>query len=283
MVTTKTPAAYGEILQKKLLSHWLENTPGLNAGRDTLQLVRSMENLAAREPETAVFWFGNSFASGKRIFLCGYTVENYSQLLDALFHSPRAFYQSGGYEMLMDRTSGARLYGFLYALGCERIVDNYWKQAKNADEYQKLCLLLSMLDAIADKTKTDATILRRFFLTYGPVGIATYTKALVSHKGAAVYAPLDKEGQELLSRIAAFRASDPGSIEKIQQDLVPLTEMVARLQKLLVDNPFLIRTGAYEPRGILCRNLQGCFGFRIFGKDAPLGFQALLTGGKEGK
>ena len=281
MAATRSPGAYGELLQKKVISHWLENTSGISVPQDTLRLVKAMENLAQKEPETACFWFGNSFSGKKSVTVCGQTAGDYAHLLKALFQSPRNFYLSGGYDMLMDRTAGASLYGFLYSLGCDRVIDQYWAKAKGCEEYQKACLLFDMLDTIAEKTKTDPTILRRFFLSYGPVGIATYTKTLLSKNGAEVYEPLDATGKALLDKIVSFRASNPGNIEKMQQDMVPLTELVAQLQKMLVDNPFCIRTGCYEQKGVICRNLQGCFGFRVFGKAAPLGFQAWLEGVKE--
>ena len=43
METTKTPAAYGEILQKHCISHWLSNTEGIQADEQTSALVAAID------------------------------------------------------------------------------------------------------------------------------------------------------------------------------------------------------------------------------------------------
>ena len=282
MVVAKTPAAYGEILAKKVISHWLEHTSGIKVDPGTVRLVKSMENLALKEPEIACYWFGNSFAAVKGVTVCGKTVRDLPQLLGALFQSSRSFYLGGGYDMVMDRAAGAGLYGFLYALGFGTVIDEYWAKTRGCDEFQKACLLFGMLDTIAEKGKTDPAPVRRFFLSYGPVGIATYTRRILAQKGDGLYEPMDASGKQILEKITSFRASNPGNVDKLYQDMIPLMELIAQMQKQLVDNPFCIRTGTYEKKGILCRNLEGCFGFRIFGRMAPLGFHAWLEGNGEG-
>ena len=124
--------------------------------------------------------------------------------------------------------------------------------------------------------------MRRFFLSFGPVGIATYTHRLVSKKGSELYEPMDASGKMVLDKILSFRASNPGNVDKLYQDMIPLMELIEQMQKQLMDNPFCIRTGTYEKKGILCHDLEGCFGFRIFGRLAPLGFHAWLEGSAEG-
>ena len=56
----------------------------------------------------------------------------------------------------------------------------------------------------------------------------------------------------------------------------PLVEEVDRMQNYLIENPHCILAGVYDTKGIICTNLVGCFAFKIFGRVAPLGFEALL-------
>lgn len=55
MVVAKTPAAYGEILQKHCISHWLANTEGISVDEDTKKLVDEIEALSVSEPEIACY------------------------------------------------------------------------------------------------------------------------------------------------------------------------------------------------------------------------------------
>ena len=284
MKASRTPAAYGEILKNRCISHWLSNTEGIQTDQQTLTLVEVIENKAQTEPELACYWFGNSFSKKKELRVCNQTVSNIGELMTALFRAPREFYLSGGYDLLMDRKTGAALYGFLYSLGYQGVIEAQWKEAQKCDEFNKAVLLLGMLDVIASKAKADTALLRDFFLRYGPLGIAVYTKQLVDRTGTPVYQGLNADGKQILSQIAAFRPAASGSVNEIFRNYAPLLELLKKLQSNLIDNPYCITAGVYESRGVLCTDLSGCFAFLIFGRSAPLGFHAWLesaTGGKK--
>jgi len=274
MAVTRTPAAYGEILQKQVISHWLKNTEGISADRETISTVEALEKTSGKEPELACYWFGNSFASKRSTEICGEKVADFQELLRVLFRSPKKFYESDGYDKLMDRTKGAAFYGFLYSFGFRQIIDAYWKQASGCDEFNKACLLLAMLDGMAVKIGADSTLLRNFYVNYGPMGIAVYTQKLCERGN--VYQPLTGEGRQVLSQIASFRPAAAQTAEELYKVMNPLMDLVKRLQTMVEDNPFAITAGVYADSSVLCTNLAGCFAVRIYERSAPLGFHGWI-------
>lgn len=273
MVATKTPTAYSELLQNHCISHWLTNTEGINADDDTIKLVDSIEALSSTEPEVACYWFGNSFAPARELKICNSTVASVDELIKALFSSPNVFYQTDGYQKLLNRVDGADLYGFLYSLGYKEIVEKEWENLKSCDLFNKTSILMSMLDVIAIKAGVDSTIIRTFFTLYGPVGLATFTKRLVEKN---VYMPLDADGKQMLGKISSFNAPAGGTVDDLFRAYTPLVDSVDKLRKNLIENPHCILTGVYENRGVICTNLFGCFAFKIFDRVAPLGFNAWI-------
>ena len=273
MVATKTPAAYSELLQNHCISHWLTNTEGISADDDTIKLVDSIEALSSTEPEVACYWFGNSFAPARELKICNTTVASVDELIKALFSSPNDFYQADGYQKLLNRTDGADLYGFLYSFGYKEMIETVWENLKSCDLFNKTSILFSMLDNIATKASVDSTIVRHFFVFYGPIGIAIYTKKLVEKN---VYRPLDSDGKQILNRIIGFKVPAEGSIDELFRAYTPLVDSVDKLHRNLVENPHCILTGVYENKGVLCTNLIGCFAFKIFDRIAPLGFNAWI-------
>lgn len=275
MVVAKTPAAYGEILQKHCISHWLANTEGISADEETKKLVDEIEALSVSEPEIACYWFGNSFAAQRQLTICEKTVSTIPQLIEALFVSPITFYQGDGLKKLLNLKDGADFYGFLYSLGYKEIVDAEWQHLNQRDMFNKTSLLLSMMDNIAVKANANPMIIRDFFVKYGPIGIATYTKQLLTQNDN-VYTPLDADGKQIISKIIGFREPTSGTVEELFRAYVSLVENVDKFRRLLIDNPFCIITGVYESKGIMCTNLKGCFAFNIFERLAPLGFNSLI-------
>jgi len=282
MAVAKTPAAYGEILQKHCISHWLAHTEGIDADEDTKKLVDRIESISISEPELACYWFGNTFATKKHLWICGKTVCSVPQLIEAMFDSPNTFYQGDGFRKLISRQDGADFYGFLYSCGYEEIIDKEWAYLKECDMFNKSVLLFSMMDNIAVKAGTDLMIIRNFFVQYGPIGIAVYTKHLLDREGDKVYTPLDSDGKQLISRITSFYEPAPGTVDELFRAYAPLVENVDKFRRVLIDNPFCIVTGVYESKGVMCTNLKGCFAFNIFERTAPLGFGALLETAKGG-
>ncbi len=280
MRRSRNPSVCSELLQRQCVSHWLDYTQGIQAEEETKALVRSIEDLSQRELELAGYWFENSFCEQRALDVGGRRVSSLEELLQALFQTPDAFYD-GGCKKLMSRKAGADLYGFLYSFGLQEMAEAYWAQAEACDEFNRAVLLLSMLDAAAQKAGADAAPLRHFFTEYGPVGIAVYTKRLVERgKENPVYQPLNAAGKQLLEEIAGFHPAAAQDLDGIYRAYAPLLELVKKLQLNLADNPFCVSAGIYENRNVLCVNLAGCFAFALFGRSAPLGFQAWLAPAK---
>lgn len=282
MVATKTPTAYSELLQNHCISHWLSNTEGITVDDTTLKLVDAIEALSATEPEVACYWFGNSFATEKSLSICNQRVTSIDGLVKALFHAPNDFYQIDGYKKLLSRTDGADLYGFLYSFGYKELIEKEWEHLRSCDTFNKVTILISMIDNIAMNAGVDPTPIRSFFIYYGPVGLATYTRMLVTKQNEKVYSALDSDGRQALSRIAEFNAPTTGSVNELFRAYNPLIDNVDKLRRNLIENPHCILTGVYENKGVICTNLVGCFAFKIFDRMAPLGFNAWIEAANGG-
>lgn len=276
MVVTRTPEGYAELLEQNCISGWLAETTGIKVEKDTVDLVNRIEAVAAESPVLACYWFGNSFAQERSVTVCGRTVNSMQDLIDAMFRDPASFYEGDGYSMLMDRDKGVALYGFLYSFGFQDQIEAAWKEAKHADEFNRACILFSMMDILAEKAGADPSRIREFFCKYGPVGPAITTKELVDREDRGVYEGLDAGGKQILEEIKNFSAASNGDVDELFRAYTPLVSMVQSLEKQLNGNPFNISSGLYENTGVLCRNLAGCFAFEIFGRLAPLGFCAKL-------
>ena len=282
MVAAKKAAIYGEILQAQCISHWLACTEGISVDEDIKKLVDEIEALAVKEPEIACYWFGNSFAAKRQLSICGKTVSTIPQLIKALFNTPIAFYQGDGLKKMLDRKAGADFYGFLFSLGYKEIVNEEWEYMKQCDIFNKASLLISMMDNIAVKAGVNPKIIRNFFVKYGPVGIATYTKRLLV-QNKDVYIPLDVDGKQAIAKIIGFREPASGTVEELFRAYTPLVESVDKFRKILIDNPFCVVTGVYVNKGVMCTNLIGCFAFNIFERFAPLGFSTFIEEANGGR
>ncbi|MBR5093467.1 MAG: protein kinase, partial [Oscillospiraceae bacterium] len=276
MLSTASPRTMSEILQKRLVSHWLRETEGIQADRGTVALVDEIESVATDYPELSCFWFGNSFSGRRSVRICGREAKDMKGLLHVMFSEPAPFYTKDGWAQLTDRKQGGRLYGFLYSLGYRQLADETFREADGCDEFNKLCLLLVMMDSIAVREKADPAVLRGFFRESGPMGIATCTKRLAEMPNSAVYLGLDPEGKKLLAKVRDFRLPENGPLDRQYRELIPLLEQVDKMHEKLIDDPFCISSGVFEPRGILCKDLSGCFAFQIFDRLAPLGFQSVI-------
>lgn len=281
MVVAKTPAGYGEILQNHCVSHWLANTEGISVDEDTKKLVDEIETLSGSSPEISCYWFGNSFAAKRQLTICGKTVSTIPELVEAMFANPTLFYQGDGLKKIIDQKDGADLYGFLFSFGYKEIIDTEWEHLAQCDMFNKTNLLLSMMDNIAVKAGLDPIIIRNFFVKYGPVGIATYTKQLLTQNDK-VYMPMDADGKQAISKITNFHEPNDGTVEELFRAYIPLVENVDKFRRILFDNPFCITTGVYESKGVICTNLIGCFAFNICERFAPLGFSEYINNAKGG-
>lgn len=282
MVATQNPAAYSELLQNHCISHWLSNTEGIKVDDETLKLVDAIEAVSATEPEIACYWFGNSFAPEKMLQICNKKVSTIEELIEALFISPNDFYQTDGYKKLLSRVDGADLYGFLFSFGYKEAVDKEWEHLRQCDMFNKTTILISMMDNIAVKANVDPAIIRKFFVDYGPIGLATYTQKLVARTENKVYMALDADGKQALAKISGFKAPATGNVDELFRAYTPLVESVDKLRRNLIENPHCILTGVYENKGVICCNLIGCFAFKIFERVAPLGFNAWIESANGG-
>lgn len=282
MVATQNPAAYSELLQNHCISHWLSNTEGIKVDDETLKLVDAIEAVSATEPEIACYWFGNSFAPEKMLQICNKKVSTIEELIEALFISPNDFYQTDGYKKLLSRVDGADLYGFLFSFGYKEAIDKEWEHLRQCDMFNKTTILISMMDNIAVKANVDPAIIRKFFVDYGPIGLATYTQKLVARTEDKVYMALDADGKQALAKISGFKAPATGNVDELFRAYTPLVESVDKLRRNLIENPHCILTGVYENKGVICCNLVGCFAFKIFERVAPLGFNAWIESANGG-
>lgn len=281
MVVAKKPATYGEILQKHCVSHWLANTEGISVDDDIKKLVDDIESLSVSEPELACYWFGNSFAEKRHLSICDKIVSTIPQLIEAMFDAPITFYKKDGLQKMLDRKEGADFYGFLFSFGYKEIVNEEWEYFTECDMFNKTSLLISMMDNIAAKEGFDPTIIRNFFVKYGPVGIATYTKQLLVQNDE-IYTPMDADGKQAIAKITGFREPTTGTVAELFKAYTPLVESVDKFRRILIDNPFCVVTGAYESKGVMCTNFIGCFAFSIFERLAPLGFSEFIDTAKGG-
>ncbi len=273
MANTEKPIAYSELLQNQCISHWLDNSLGLDVNDETRTIVESIEELSTSEPELACYWFGNSFSPNRSLYICGKKVSNLEELYSTLFESPQTFYQKDGLKKLINKKDGADLYGFLYSFGYRDLIKTECDQLKGCDSFNKINILFSMLDDIATKSGVDPKPLRDFYMSYGPVGIAVCTKMLVEQ---GYYMGLDSEGNQLLKMITEFDIQDNGTIAEIYREYSPLIDYADKLSKILITNPHCILAGVYENKGIIAKNLNACFAYKIFDRRAPLCFNAWI-------
>lgn len=270
---------YVEILQKKLVSCWLSNTKGVKVDPDTYALVDKIEEYSVENPEIACFWFANIFSDEKKLKLYNSTVSTMDDFISTLFNSSNLFYQARGYEKLMDRLEGADIYGFLFSFGYQELIDQAWQHIKGSSTVNKLTYLFAMIENIAYKENVDQKHIHDFYINYGPVGIATYTKKLVCGTDK-VYDALDSEGRQILDNIKKFELTRYSTIDDIFKGYSPMLEAIEKFRGVLVDNPYCVLTGIHDNKGIICCNLIGCFAFKIFECMAPIGFSSWLEKGK---
>ena len=204
MKLASPPDVCGEILRKHCASHWLSGTEGIQADGKTIALVDTIEHCALERSALACCWFANSFSAQRELRICNQTVSTIPALFQALFNSPRDFYLAGGYESLMDRTEGVALYGFLYSFGYQKLIEMHWEKIESYNEFDKACVLFALLGAIASRIGENSALLLNFFLNYGPIGIATYTKSLAERTDPPVYRGLDTDASGSCRRSLTF-------------------------------------------------------------------------------
>lgn len=175
------------------------------------------------------------------------------------------------------------LYGFLYSFGLKEALETALQKCEGASVYHKCCTLFALLEDIAVKHGADTDSIRSFFVKYGPVGGACYTRRLVMN--SEIFIPYDFSGRKLLDEIKAFVVPEQKDIATMIEAYKPLAEKVNRMQTIVVDNPFCIAAGIYDKQSgvVLCKNLKGIFGFYIHGQLMPLGFEALIRDSKKGE
>ena len=269
MKGTKTPSAYGELLSNHLTTNWVTSTPGMNLGDETLTLLNQIEQYAESNPEVACYWFGCSFGNSTDLVLDGNTIQDLEHLFSLLFKNPGKFY-STYYGMLKDIKEGAVIYGFLFSLGFKNIIEEAFRSISTVTERDTLAILLSMLDACGQQTKTDCQIVREFFANRGPLATYNYLRYLLN-TNRHVYQALDTKAEVVMKTIRESRVKTDIPCGEIYKNSAELIQNESEFRRMLIDNPFVIACGAYENKGILCENLIGCFAYDFLGSKAPLG------------
>lgn len=278
IIDSSNPESYADFFQNNIISFWLANTEGLEvkeADENTENIVNEIEKMSLQESKLACYWFGFSFAAKeKRVLnICNKDISTYNELIETIFSSPNVFYDEVIDEML-NRSKGADFYGFLYYFGYKDIIDTCWDNIKLKNDFEKLCILFFMMDSIAEKEKANTKIIRDFFVNYGPLGFATYTKKLVEQN---VYISTDSAGKSLISKIQNFKEPMQGGTKEIFEAYQPLLSNIDAFAESLFDNPLCISAGIYNDKAIVCTNLAGCFAYDFFGRKAPAGFNAYIT------
>ena len=276
ILTSNERHLFIEMLNKGCISFWLKNTVGITVNEETINLVLDIEELSHKKPALACYWFAYCFAETKKLSICNRSVSTVAELISAMFVSPATFYNTDGYGKLSNQADGAALYGFLFSFGFKALIDKSWEALKDCDTFNKTVVLFSMMDSIAGVSKVDPTAVREFFVNYGPVGIAAYTKKLVSGGADKYYKALDSDGRSILARIRDFKVPSTNTVEALYNAYTPLIDSVSALQRVLIDNPYCIITGDYDKKGVICTNLAGCFAYKIFDRPAPLGFNTVI-------
>ena len=275
---------YFTLLQEAVLSDWVSRTTNLEIDEEMrqkqLKLIREIERTSANYPELAAFWYMNVYASEKSRGAAGGTVKSMDELLEHMFRSSREFYEDYSWcDKLLDRRSlGAELYGFLYGLGYQKKIDAAWKEIENSncDMFEQVCKIFVLLDSIATEEKADRTGMYNFFLNYGPAGIATCVQRLVQEQGDAVYQAMDFKGRKALRAIERFEIQKADSVEEYYAQSMKLMEHVNFMKSMLQENPYLLKNGVFEKKGVICKKQIGHFCMAIFDRRAPLGFESLI-------
>lgn len=282
IMDSRNPNSYADLFQNNIISHWLTNTEGISFDENRIKLVNKIEKIASQESELACYWFGFSFATqDKKILnICNKSISSYNELVETIFSSPEFFYREDVISKIFDRKKGADLYGFLYYLGYTDNIDACWNNVKQKNEFDKLCILFSLMDGIAESEKVNTKIIRDFFVKYGPVGYATYTKMLVDQN---VYISTNSECRNIISKIQNFKEPTKGNVNELFNSYLSLIKDIDVLKENLFDNPLCISAGIYENKGLVCTNVIGCFVYDFFGKTVPIGFNSFIKNSNDVK
>jgi hypothetical protein len=288
MMNTAVPEGYAEILKNKLVTHWLDNTPGIQCDEQTRELVAKIEKTSQEYPCLACYWFGFAFAN-KRIwhsFVTGKEEQEVAsvELLLKLFfgHSATSLFyvplkssdgykpdlDSNGYNQLMSLELGAKFYGVLCSFGYDQRILEAFHMASEYDEYTKMLMLLELLDTICESEGGDPGDLQNFNLYFGPLGIATYVYEI--QKAKHIYQAITPVGEGIIQSLETAELPSPGNVAQTRQKMQELIDAVQQLQSHLQNNPFLAQVGIMGT-DIVCTNLQGYFLWRVVGRLAPLG------------
>ena len=274
ILSASKPEEYGDVFVYGVVSNWLYcHKDDQNAAKN-MDIVLKIEEISKVNKNVACYWFGNSFANERKLVLNGKTIRTMDDFQKVMFGSPKDFYIHDGLNKLINRKSGADVYGFLYSYGFEEFISKTWEEMKKKDNFKKSCQLFGMLDIIFTRVNVDPGLLRNFFIQYGPMGAYTYVKNIVQSKEKTVYRALDSDGKALLDAIANCQIPLSGSIDALCNGYAPLIQAVGNMRTKLNDNPFLIRAGIYNSDEILCEDIKGVFALQLnsYGIVSPLGF-----------
>ena len=275
MMQTNQPKSYGEILQKRMISHWLENTTGIIRAQDSVDLVHKIEDVSQTYPEIACYWFGFAFAELKKLDVCGDTINDIAMLFDKAFSSAKKFYcEDGVYSQLMDSTTGAKLYGFLCSYGhCDKIEKTLKESASNS-EHDKYQLILAMLEVIGQEERIDMDLFEQFYLNYGPLATASYIYKI--QKAEQIYKGLNSVGEDIVRSLESVTLPEACPIEECRAKMQQLLELTTKLEQQLQNNPFLTEAGVYGNSAVACTDLRGYFAYSLMGRNIPMGLASSI-------
>ena len=275
MVRAKSPEAYGEVLQKRVVSYWLEHTTGIERNEQNLQLVKRIEEAADAWPKIACYWFGFAFCEDRKISTCGQEVRSLHDWFATAFSSPKKFYaEKGLFEGLMDADKGAAVYGFLASFGCWDRLRPVLERAASMSPYDRFSTLFVMLESIGESGKADVHPLRAFHLKYGPLAPFYWTVCLQQQK--QVYKGRTPAGKRMVQALEKVKLPEPGPVAACREAMETAKKCSEDVRLHMQGNVFLASSGIFEGADIFCGNVQGYFCFPFLGMEAPLILEAVL-------
>ena len=274
VLQSETTEKYKELLEKKIVSMWLlEND---SCDKETLNLVREIENLAQYHSQLACYWFAYAFGDTKEVTYLGEKIDGVRLFIKASLKRPPEFYgKSNVLDFLSDRNQSAEVYGFLYSKGYQPLLEPYFEEMEAFDQNEKADFIFQMLDEMAPEDLKPEV--RNYYRNYGPMGyLCGLQEMAVSKK---VYTAKSKEGQELLRKIAEAEIPEQVSVTEMSKAMKKIETMAEELLNNLQNNPFLSELGIMEEKLICCQNLAGFFNYEFLGKLVPLQYESVLRRG----
>ncbi|MCR5212884.1 MAG: protein kinase [Eubacterium sp.] len=261
------------LLKERVISSWRDNSKGISIDNESRSLIDKIENFASEyDGEIGRYWFAYAFSGVPGIEFMGNYISSIDELIDYILESPKLCYEEDRLLILSEPQKYPELYGFILSKGFLQAVKSFMDSiSKNKDnEFARYMYIFYFLEVLAQNgNESKKKLVLNYFSDYGPLGIYKYIHNLVREEN--VYSPLDEKSKEVLTEIGAFKCVKNNSIDRLYKSYSPLIEKIHMLKGLVI-NPLVAEMGLYNNEGIICNNMKGLFAFKVYGKDAAIGF-----------